>query len=199
MSARRAQAGFGAVVAAAVLLGGCATDTVVLLPKDDGSTGAIAASRDGKEVVLDKPYATARAGSGGVRAGTSDAAEVRRRFGEALTAMPVAPTSYTIYFDSGSDAFNAEAQATVAKLLDDLRSRPAPEVTVIGHTDRVGSDADNDALSLQRAQSVRERLVAMGLDPAHVDVAGRGSREPLVATGAGVDEPRNRRVEVSVR
>ena len=199
MSRRPFSADVAAAFAAGALLVGCATDTVVLLPKEDGSTGVIAASREGKEVLLDKPYATARAGSGGVRAATSDAAEVQKRFGAALTAMPVAPASYTIYFDSGSDEFNAEAQATVARMLEDLRARPAPEVTVIGHTDRVGSDGDNDALSLQRAQSVRERLVAMGLDAAHVDVAGRGAREPLVATEAGVDEPRNRRVEVSVR
>ena len=181
-----------AFVAAGLLLGACATDTVVLLPREDGSTGAIAASRNGAEVVLNQPYASARAGS-------SDRASVEREFGDALTAMPVAPASYTIYFDSGSDAFNEAATATVAALLDDLRARPAPEVTVIGHTDRVGSDGDNDALSLQRARSVREQLVAMGLDPAHVDAAGRGSREPLVPTEAGVDEPRNRRVEVSVR
>lgn len=186
-------------LALALLLGACATDTVVLLPKDDGSTGAIAASRDGKQVVLDSPYASARAGAGGVRPRTSNRDEVQRRFGAALTAMPLPPASYTIYFDSGSDEFNDAARATVARLLEDLHTRPAPEVTVIGHTDRVGSDADNDTLSLQRAQSVRERLVAMGLDPAHVDAAGRGSREPLVATEAGVDEPRNRRVEVSVR
>jgi outer membrane protein OmpA-like peptidoglycan-associated protein len=183
----------------ALLLSACATDTVVLLPKDDGSTGAIAASRDGREVVLDTPYATARAGGGRLRAGTSDRARLERDFGPALGAMPQPPTSYTIYFDSGSDDFNAEAQVTVAQLLQDLRARPSPEVTVIGHTDRVGNDADNDALSLQRAQSVRERLVALGLDAAHVDAAGRGSREPLVPTEAGVDEPRNRRVEVSVR
>ena len=188
-----------AFVAAALLLGACATDTVVLLPREDGSTGAIAASRDGAEVVLNQPYASARAGAGGLRAGSSDRASVEREFGDALTAMPVAPASYTIYFDSGSDAFNEAATATVAALLDDLRARPAPEVTVIGHTDRVGSDGDNDALSLQRARSVREQLVAMGLDPAHVDAAGRGSREPLVPPEAGVDEPRNRRVEVSVR
>lgn len=186
-------------VATALLLASCATDSVVLLPKEDGSTGAIAASRDGKQVLLDKPYASAAAGGGGLRAGTTTQADVQRRFGSALTAMPMAPASYTIYFDSGSDEFNAEAQATVAALLADLKARPAPEVTVIGHTDRVGSDADNDALSLQRAQSVRERLVAMGLDADHVDAAGRGAREPLVPTEAGVDEPRNRRVEVSVR
>jgi outer membrane protein OmpA-like peptidoglycan-associated protein len=180
-------------------LGACATDTVVLLPREDGSTGAIAATRGGKEVVLDKPYATARAGGGRLRAATSDRARLQRRFGAALGAMPTPPTSYTIYFDSGSDAFNEAAQATVAQLLEDLKARPSPEVTVIGHTDRVGNDADNDALSLQRAQSVRERLIALGLEADHVDAAGRGAREPLIPTEAGVDEPRNRRVEVSVR
>ena len=186
---------------AAALLAACSTsrDTVILLPKDDGSTGAIAASRGGSEILLDSAYAQARSGGSKMRSGKADPAEVEKRFGAALSAMPPPPKSFVVYFQSGSDDFTEESKSTLGQMLEEMKQRPSPEITVIGHTDRVGSDDDNDALSLQRAQKVREMLLGMGVDPEHVNAAGRGSREPLVPTEAGVDEPRNRRVEVSVR
>ena len=189
------------VLAAASLLAACATsrDTVILLPKEDGSTGAIAASRGGSEVLLDSAYAQARSGGSKMHPMTTDRAEVEKRFGAALSAMPPPPKSFVVYFQSGSDDFTEESKTTLGQMLDEMKLRPAPEITVIGHTDRVGSDDDNDTLSLQRAQKVREMLLGMGVAAEHVNAAGRGSREPLVPTEAGVDEPRNRRVEVSVR
>jgi outer membrane protein OmpA-like peptidoglycan-associated protein len=72
-------------------------------------------------------------------------------------------------------------------------------VTVIGHTDLVGSDQYNDALSTQRAQRVRDELVHAGMAGQHVEIASRGKREPLYRTPEGVAEPRNRRVEINVR
>jgi outer membrane protein OmpA-like peptidoglycan-associated protein len=74
-----------------------------------------------------------------------------------------------------------------------------PDLLVIGHTDRVGTDAFNDALSRQRAEVVRRALVARGLPADLIVVIGRGEREPIIATADGVAEPRNRRVEIQVR
>lgn len=189
------------MLAAVVLLAACATsrDTVILLPKEDGTTGAIAASRGGSEMLLDSAYAQARSGGNKMRPGTADRADIQKRFGAALSAMPPPPKSFVVYFQSGSDDFTDESKSTLSQMLEEMKQRPSPEITVIGHTDRVGSDDDNDTLSLQRAQKVQEMLLGMGVSPEHVNAAGRGSREPLVATEAGVDEPRNRRVEVSVR
>jgi len=189
-------------IALAVLLGACASrETVVLLPKADGSTGAIGASRDGgAEVVLDSPYAQARTGlGGGLRHGTSNADAVHKRFGAALAAAPPAPKGYTLYFLVGGDEFSPESSAAVTQLLEDMGKRPEPEVSVIGHTDGTGNAADNDVLSLQRAERVKQMLVERGVPADRIDVAGRGWREPLVEAAPGVDEPRNRRVEVSVR
>jgi outer membrane protein OmpA-like peptidoglycan-associated protein len=73
-------------------------------------------------------------------------------------------------------------------------------VAVIGHTDRVGSVAQNDALSLQRAERVRRDVAQqLGIAPDRIAAAGRGEREPLVETADEVAEPRNRRVEVTIR
>lgn len=191
-----------ALLAFAGMLGGCASsgDTIVLLPKADGSTGAIAATRGGSEVLLDSAYASARPTAGGrLQRKVSTAEEVQKRFGAVLASMPPPAKSFTVYFLSGGDEFTPESTAALAAMLEELRQRPAPEVSVIGHTDRVGSDDENDALSLQRAERVKQMLVGMGVPADQVSAAGRGWREPLVPTGRGMDEPRNRRVEVSVR
>ena len=185
------------------LLGACATsrDTIVLLPKDDGSTGAIAASRGDAEILLDSAYASARPRLLGskLKRVTADREKLDKRFGAALSAMPPPPKSFMVYFLSGSDDFTEESKAAITSLMDELKQRPSPEVTVIGHTDRVGGDDQNDTLSLQRAGRMKELLVGMGVPADGIDTAGRGSREPLVDTAEGVDEPRNRRVEVNVR
>jgi len=81
----------------------------------------------------------------------------------------------------------------------EIAKRPVPDVLVIGHTDKVGTDAFNDTLSRQRAEVVRAALLARGIAPQNIVVIGRGKREPIVPTAEGVAEARNRRVEILVR
>jgi outer membrane protein OmpA-like peptidoglycan-associated protein len=87
----------------------------------------------------------------------------------------------------------------LGRMLEELRRRPAADIVVIGHTDRVGAEEGNDELSLQRAERVKSDLASQGIPPERIRAAGRGEREPVVATEDNVDEPRNRRVEISVR
>jgi OOP family OmpA-OmpF porin len=70
---------------------------------------------------------------------------------------------------------------------------------VTGHTDRAAETGYNDTLSLKRAQAVRKQLIARGLPEESVSAAGRGEREPLVASADGTREAKNRRVEITVR
>ena len=72
------------------------------------------------------------------------------------------------------------------------------DITVIGHTDRVGNLETNDTLSHKRAQAVSELLQASGIEAA-MEVAGRGEREPLVPTADEIPEAANRRVEINLR
>jgi len=57
----------------------------------------------------------------------------------------------------------------------------------------------NDRLSLERAQTVSNLLIARGLAPGAVTAVGRGERDPQVPTGAQIAEQKNRRVEITVR
>ena len=121
-------------------------------------------------------------------------------FGAVMAALPARPASFYLYFITGTDELTEASKLEFARMLEELRSRPAPDIVVIGHTDRVGAPEANDELSLQRAERMKADLVAQGIAPAErIRAAGRGEREPVVETADGVDEPLNRRVEISVR
>ena len=107
--------------------------------------------------------------------------------------------SFLLYFLEGKDALTPESQQVVQQIFAEIARRPVPEIVIIGHTDRVGSVTSNDDLSLRRAEKVRDDLVKLGIPADRMEVAGRGEREPLVPTEDEVPEPRNRRVEISVR
>ena len=173
-------------------------ELVVVLPSADGHTGAVVVQREGNRTVLDQPYASNRTGRETGPAQLSER-EVRSTFGSTLAAIPARPAFFLLYFVAGTDELIDESKAALARMLDELRRRPSPDILVIGHTDRVGNDADNDQLSLQRAERVRESLIAQGIAAGNIRAAGRGEREPVVQTADGVDEPRNRRVEINVR
>lgn len=189
---------------AGLILGGCATapsqDLVVLLPDKDGKVGTLIVQNQKGSAVLNSAYATARTGSdGSVARGTASQIEIKEVFGGAISAQPPRPISFTLYFESGSDEITAQSKQELKRILAEMARREAPDITVIGHTDLVGSDPSNDALSLQRAGRVKSMLVGMGVPAERILIAGRGRREPLIPTADGVIEPRNRRVEISVR
>jgi outer membrane protein OmpA-like peptidoglycan-associated protein len=187
---------------ALLVLTGCATrnDLVVLLPGKGPTPGAVTVTSGEQTRTLDQPYAAASVSRPGSVSGEKTSEDdVRKIFGPALQAQPGRPVSFYLYFLLDTDQFAPESQQVVAQIFAEIARRPAPEIVIIGHTDRLGSDQYNDALSLRRAERVREELVKRGIPKARILVAGRGAREPEVATAAGVSEPRNRRVEINVR
>ena len=190
-----------ALAIACVLLAGCATQvgTVVLLPEKDGAQTSVKVASGDQEVVLDRPYAAANVTTSGPRPYQSSAEDVQAQFGAALAAQPKRPARFTLYFVEGTDALTDESKRSFEAVFAEIAGRPVPDVVVIGHTDSVGSDAFNDALARQRAESVRASLISRGVAAENVVAAGRGKRELAVATPDGVAEPRNRRVEILVR
>ncbi len=171
---------------------------MTLLPGPDGRpSGVVVVERDGGRHVLDQSYAASR--SGEAQVGRSSEQDVRARFGAVLAALPARPSSFLLHFVSGTDELTEASRGELAKILEELKRRPVPDVAVIAHTDTVGEHEDNDRLSAQRAERVKTFLVGIGISAARIQTSGRGEREPLVATTDNTDEPRNRRVEISVR
>ena len=184
----------------AVVLTGCARETYVLLPDESGKTGSlIVTPKDGASITLDSPYASAKAGMGGLSTRQLDEKSVKDAYGETLSATPPAPAKFVLNFTEGSNELTPESKAEVQKVFAEIRKRPVPDIVVVGHTDRVGSVPDNDKLALKRAQKLQADLIQEGFAADSIQAAGRGEREPLVATDDEVAEPRNRRVEIFVR
>lgn len=185
------------------LAGACAPqDRVLLLPGEDGTAvGAIAVlGKAGRTVsVIDTAYTEAMVSGETIASKPTDAETVRRKDGDLLDALPKAPSSYVLYFTEGTTTLVPASEAALQTLLKDAAERAGADVQVTGHTDTVGPQASNDALSLKRAEAIPEMLIGRGLAPELVRAVGRGERELLDQTEDGVSNARNRRVEVTVR
>ena len=101
-----------------------------------------------------------------------------------------------ISFDTGRADIKPNLRPILDQFASGLSGQPNTEVRIIGHTDNTGSDATNDALSVQRAQSARQYLAARGVDPNRIVIAGRGEREPIADNSSEAGRARNRRVEI---
>lgn len=190
-------------VGALVLLSACdkyRKELVVLQPDPDGKYGSVVVQSEASELVLDQSRTAAhRNPDGATEAVAVSEADVRELFGTALAARPIPPRKFRLYFTFDSDLLTPESQAEFRAVFEDIRARPHYDVEVIGHTDRMGPDDYNARLSLDRARALRRTLIQRGLDGDRIIATGRGEVDPLVPTADNVEEPRNRRVEITVR
>ena len=198
-------------VAILLLAAACATtpkpspptshDIIVLLPDDQGKTGAIVVSSAGVERRLDRPGQTVTVAPGSppglptVMSGQ----EARAIAGSALAALPKPPLRFILYFEHDSVDLTRKSRALLDNVLRAIRDRAPVDVSVVGHTDTVGEKEYNYDLSLKRAKTVASILLKKGVDPSVLDITSHGKDNPLIPTGDQVPEPRNRRVEITVR
>lgn len=103
--------------------------------------------------------------------------------------------------DLGFDVGRAEVKPALATLLDKFAHGldAGMQVQVVGHTDNSGSDALNNALSRERAENVRDQLVAKGLGTGRIAIEGRGERQPVADNATPEGRAHNRRVEIFLR
>ena len=175
---------------------------MVLLPDSDtGSVGRAGVSNAHGSVDLDMPRQYTRVTSTG--APTAPAVlsedEVENLFASALEGMPPAPEHFTLYFKFESEELTDESRKMLDDVLIAVKTRPVPDVVAVGHTDTTGQARANIELGLRRAIAVRTLLINAGLTRNAVEVTSHGEAELLVKTSDGVFEPRNRRVEITVR
>lgn len=198
LTAADVQHEFGDLLAA---LPSLTEELVVVIPADfDGHIGNVVVERAGVRRVLNEAYAASWIRSlGPPEASTMNQAEIQQMFASTLAAVPQPPSRYRLHFNLGTDDLTLESRAELQKVLAEIATRPVPDVVVIGHTDSLGTTAINDRLSLQRAERVKRLMIEVGIPADRITVSGRGSREPLVPTADGVEEPRNRRVDIDVR
>jgi outer membrane protein OmpA-like peptidoglycan-associated protein len=190
-------------LAALALVAACAPKSlVVLAPDPDGKVGRITVANDAGAVEIDRAHQATlvRSREAAPAAPTDmDPAAVDRLFG-AVVARQAAPSiHFRLHFESDSAALLPESRRLLPEIADAVRQRAPTYISVVGHTDTAGDKAYNVALSLRRAQAVKQLLVGQGVDAAAIDVSSHGEENLLVPTGDQVSNAQNRRVEVVVR
>jgi peptidoglycan-associated lipoprotein len=181
-----------AVALFAGLLAGCATPAarsyVTLLQSPDGTVGKVLVQGEkGEQLITQARYSAV------------NEAQFNRDFGEAIAARPALPQHFLLYFETGGTQLTAESQAQLPHILELAAQSPMLDMSIIGHTDTMGAADFNTDISLQRAQVVAELMKSQGLKIHTLTVESHGERNLLVPTPDETPEPRNRRVEITLR
>jgi len=100
-----------------------------------------------------------------------------------------------IKFDSGKSSLKAESMGTINEIYQIMKDYPELKFSVEGHTDNVGADEFNLTLSKQRAETVKDQLISMGIAPERLQSNGFGESKPLHDNSEDAGRANNRRVE----
>jgi len=111
-------------------------------------------------------------------------------------SQPAQATSFMVFFDWDRYNLSQQAETTIGQAAAAYKQTGAARITATGHTDLSGPANYNMALSLRRANAVKDSLVRNGVPAGAIQVVGKGKTQPLVPTADGVREPQNRRVEI---
>lgn len=182
---------------------GCsAKTTIVLMPDPDGKVGHISVTNDAGSVEIDQPAeATVVKGRQSTPSQPEILSEekINAYFSEAIAALPDQPQHFILYFETGSTELTDDSRQTLPIILQSIEEKKSQDISVVGHSDTAGDFEYNLRLSKKRASAVVILLKEQGVTTANIKATSHGEENPLVKTADGVEEPRNRRVEVVVR
>jgi OOP family OmpA-OmpF porin len=113
--------------------------------------------------------------------------------------------SGTVLFDFNKSTLRPEGRSEISKAVATVKEKlqgydlDQRQITVIGHTDSVGSDSYNQRLSEARAMTVADFMVEQGIDPRIIRARGMGESEPVASNATDDGRQQNRRVEIEYR
>ncbi len=189
----------------AALLLGCAETPptpphsyIALLPSLDGRVGQVLVrGAGGEQRITQARYGAPLDGS--QAPAPVDEAAFERDFAAAIAARPEPALHFVLYFESGDAQLTPDSLALLPQILDNAAQRAHADLSIVGHSDTMGPAERNVVLSLRRAQAVAELLQGRGLQAQALTVESHGERNLLIPTPDETPEPRNRRVEVTIR
>ena len=103
-----------------------------------------------------------------------------------------------VHFESGKSSLTKDSYAEMKELLEFMKIKKLIVIEIAGHTDNVGKPEDNLLLSWQRAESVRNYLIANGIEPVRVIAKGYGETQQTATNDTEEGRQTNRRTEVRI-
>jgi len=166
----------------------------------------VGAAGGGGHYITDSSGNCVRTGSWKVEDMTVDCGAEPPKVATPAPPPPAAPSyesmslSASALFDFDKAVLKPEGKQALDEVGDKITSKGATvvDIDVIGHTDSIGTEEYNQALSLRRATSVKDYIVSKGVDPSIIDVSGKGESEPVADNSTKEGRAQNRRVEVKI-
>ena len=160
-----------------------------------------------KEIAQAKAEAEARAREAEARAREAEMAlEKARALEKQLADLQAKQTDRgmvltlgDVLFETGKANLLPGAMSTISKLSAFLKENQSKTLLIEGHTDSRGSDSYNMELSRNRAYSVRNALLDLGVDSNRMNTAGYGESKPIADNGSESGRQQNRRVEIVIQ
>ncbi len=186
-------------LAATLALSGCAKSYLVLMEDHDGTTGKVTFKGEAGETLIDQAGYAATLDKNATQVFKADEQKVKTDFARALASEPVIPEVFLLYFETGGTKLTPESAALIPKIVEATTRHPAADISVIGHTDSVGDAEKNEKLARDRALQVSLLFDQGKLNVKEIAVTSHGEKNPLIKTPDETAEPKNRRVEVTIR
>lgn len=179
---------------------GKSKNMVVLLPDPDGHVGIVNVTNPQGSQTLTQAGTATRIPKGAAPTAPELLSDQEREqiFGSALRALPAQPVKFMLYFESDGVKLTPESQALLPQILAHAKESKSQDVAVVGHASKLGDENFNIELSRKRAQYVSTLLAKAGIAQENMEITSHGSKNPLIVSNRA-NEPKNRRVEVTVR
>lgn len=114
----------------------------------------------------------------------------------AAPAAATMPNLGDVHFATNEATLTPEGTATLTQAADYMKQNPQSRIRVEGYTDATGTDPHNNDLSVRRATTVEQFLVAQGIDKARLTGEGFGPQDPVASNATAAGKADNRRVEL---
>jgi len=107
-------------------------------------------------------------------------------------------TLKNIFFETASAEILPPSEPELSKVIELMSKNPTMHIRINGHTDNVGSTADNQILSENRANSVKKYLVEQGISSTRISTKGFGESSPIDTNETNTGKANNRRTEIEI-
>jgi outer membrane protein OmpA-like peptidoglycan-associated protein len=183
-------------------LAACGTKSTVLLLNSGKAQNAVVVSNEKGSQTLDKvgSFVTFKDKETAPSSPKEmDKEEISKRFASVLSATPLKAVSFRLYFQPSKMLLTEESSSTLKEAILAIKKHTPCVVDIIGHTDTVGTNALNLAVSLKRAKYVESLILEKNLKDISLFSKGHGEEDLSVKTPDNTDEALNRNVEIFIK